>query len=696
MKKLLILFVVALSFHATVTAQNKLKDNLTALKGKIGEVKVDKTVFNQSLDVVTEEIGKLVYTSTEVDEKGKSTKEVYEFFLSDIDKNTVIRKPSGKKMQVSLSTTNGLKFVKHLKEDKLDGYTSSFEILVAGSDEATTVINLITSSIPLVKQSDKNWNTPTDALTWIKDNLGQVTTPSGNISQTFGYDAKKNYLVSYATKKTDSKGASTEEKYDFNLLDINKNDIKVKVSGTNLTVVLGTKGGDRFIKYLKNGALQSYQNDVEISAADIEQARNVIGALTIAITKSKAQFPEFQNSKQALDFITTNISKVDIDTKSVNQKIEFADAKGIKASFHSAETDSKGKTIESLYELYFNDIEENSIACKVSGKKISISFVIKNKQKLIRYSKENVIQSYEYDLDMLSDNLETARCVIEAMKYTLKNTKAAPESFSSMNAAMEFLKNNLGDIKTPSDQYKQTFAGTSIEPFKCQYSFSKTDAKSITIEESFEFYPYMMDPNLVSIKSAGKYLTVNMLNRDKKSFIKRYKNKEQQSYDNELEIMTMDAKQAKDIAEALKYIATNGKLKEKTYTDKQGAINFIISQVGNFKGNGKEVKQKLEMVSNDPCKLNLNITTTDDKGKNTEEIYEFSMSDINKLAVDYKISGKNVSVVLITKNKSKLVKAYKNGAQQAFGTDVEILEDDVNTAKTMVDAFKALAGLCEQ
>ncbi len=482
MKKLLTLVAWSLTTLLLVNAQGNLKDNLAALKGKIGEVKIDKTTYNQSLDIINEETGKLVYTSTVVDEKGKSSKEVYEFFLSDIDKNTVIRKPSGKKMLVSLTTINGLRVIKHLKEDKLDGYISSFEILVAGSDEATSLINLITSCIPLVKPTDRNWNTATDALNWIKDNLGQVSTSTGNVSQTFAFDPQKNYLVSYTSKKTDSKGVATEENYDFNLLDINKNDIKVKVNGTNLFVSLNTTGNERFIKYKKNGALQSYASDLEILATDIEQARNIISALTVGISKSKAQYPEFQNVKQALDYITANITKVDVDSKSVAQKLEFTDSKGIKASFLSTEPDSKGKNIESLYEFYLNDIEDNSVTCKVSGKRVVILFNTKNKQKFIRYSKDNTVQNYQYDMEIQSDNLETARCIIEALKYALKNNKPAPESFANMTAAIDFLKNNLGDIKAGTDQYKQTFNGSSTEPFSCTYTASKTDTKGITTE----------------------------------------------------------------------------------------------------------------------------------------------------------------------------------------------------------------------
>jgi hypothetical protein len=79
-----------------------------------------------------------------------------------------------------------------------------------------------------------------------------------------------------------------------------------------------------------------------------------------------------------------------------------------------------------------------------------------------------------------------------------------------------------------------------------------------------------------------------------------------------------------------------------------------------------------------------------------DEIYEFALSDMNKLMVDLKASGKNVEVVLHCKNKEKLVKVYKNGAQQAWGTDVAIGTNDVETAKNIVEAFKSAIAHCEK
>jgi hypothetical protein len=55
----------------------------------------------------------------------------------------------------------------------------------------------------------------------------------------------------------------------------------------------------------------------------------------------------------------------------------------------------------------------------------------------------------------------------------------------------------------------------------------KTDAKGATMEQSFEFYPYMLDPASLKIGSSGKYLIVGISVNNKKSFIKVFKDGKQ-------------------------------------------------------------------------------------------------------------------------------------------------------------------------
>jgi hypothetical protein len=688
------IIAISIVFTQSTKAQQSLSQVLNNIKSKVTEVQVDKTTYKQSLDVLDEQKGKVKLTIVEVDDKGKAASTAYEFYISDLDKNTLIRKTEGKKLFVSLSIYNKQKFVKLLKEDKLDSYVDNVQILVNESDAAQSIIDNVKSAIPLVKSGEKSWSSASEALAWLKNNIKDVTGKDGNISQAFSYDDKKNYLVKFSVKSQDSKGVTTEEYYNFNLTDINKTKLQVKVIGTSLSVNLETKGLDKNIQYTKNGVLQSFASDVDIYADDIDQARNLISAFTAVIEKSKPSFASYSTLQQATDYINTNIGEVKLDTKPVKQKIAFVPGEGTKVTFTTEETDSKGKVIVHSYDFYLADIEPASVNFKVSGKKAMLLFTTVSKSKLIKYSKDNAVQSFVYDLEILHSDIEILRELIAALNAAVKESAVSPLKWTNVDAAVDFLDANIKGETVGTDQYKLAFESDGADPFPCEYSESRTDSKGVTTDEKFLFYPYTIDVNTIKIESAGKYLKVSAYTKDKKSLIKKIKTTAN-SFGSELEIMAFDAKQAKNIAEALKYLATTAIPKEKDWSNKEIAMKYVVETIGNFSNAGKEVKQKVELVSNDPCKINFTVSTIDNKGVTTEEIFEFSLTDMNKLMVEYKTTGGNVFIKLTCKNQQKLIKVYKNGVQQSYASSVEIMEDDVDTAKNMADALRNAIIKCE-
>jgi hypothetical protein len=677
-------------------SQDKLSQSLTSIKDKVNDVEIDKTTFKQSIDILDANKGKLSFVSVLVDEKGKTAKESFEFYVSDIDKNTIIRKTSGKKLFISLSINNNQKFIKHFKEDKLDSYTNYLEILLSSAEAAQELSNLFKAAIPLVNSGETVWNTNTDALNWLKNHISKINSGSVTVEQSFSFGEPKDYLASFTLKKTDPKNVSTEEKYEFNILDINKKNLTVKISGTQLSVSVETKGNDHFIKYTKNNEQQNLVNGFEIIAEDIDQARNIIAAFSTAIEKSKSVIPDFSSLQKSLDFITKNTTDLTIDKKTLNQKINFTPGNGTKSVFTYAEPDSKGKSIEERYEFYLNDIDANSLNFKVNGKKIIIVPVSKNKTKFIKYYKDNALQDFQNEIDILNADLETSREMVEAFKAAIKNSETQPPTWKTLGDAITFLSNTIKGETIGSDIYKLDFSSISTDPLKIKYVHGKTDVKGISVGQSFEFYPYMLDPGTVKIGASGKYLNVEASVSNKKPFVTVFKEDKQQAFAEDIEIMAFDARQAQDIAEAIKYLANNSKPKEKTWSDKQSAMKFVMENIGALKSEGKEVKQKIELTDNDPCKVSYTVSSSDDKGKTTDEIYEFALNDLNKLMVDFKVSGQNVLVTLTCKNKEKLVKVYKNGTQQAWGTDVEIATNDVETAKNIAEAFKSAITQCEK
>jgi len=693
-----IIGIVILSVSPVLDAksQDKLGQSLTSIKEKVQDVQIDKTTFKQSIDVLDESKGKLSFISVVVDEKGKTAKEGFEFYVSDIDKNTIIRKTSGKKLFITLSINNNQKFIKHFKEDKLDSYTNNFEIQLSGADAAQDLINLFKAAIPLVSSSDKGWNTNTDALNWLKNNISKINSGTSTFEQSFSFGERKDYLAGFTMKKTDQKGGSTEEKYEFSILDINKKNLAVKVSGTQLSVSVETKGNDPYIRYTKNNEQQSFAKDFEIIAEDIEQARNIVAAFSTAIDKSKSVIPDFGSLQNAVDFITKNTTELTLEKKPVSQKINFTPGNGTKSVFIYTEPDSKGKPIEERYEFYLNDLDVNSINFQVSGKKISINAVTQNKTKFIKYYKDNVLQDFQNEIGILAADIETSREMAEAFKSAIKNSETQAASWKSINEAITFLTNTLTGETIGTDVYKLNLSSISADPLSVRYVQGKTDAKGVTVELSLEFYPYMLDPATVKIGSSGKFLNVEVSATGKKSFVKVFKEGKQQAFDDNIVLMAFESKQAKDIAGAIKYLAGNGKPKDKVWSDKQSVIKFITENTIDIKNEGKEVKQKIGNINDDPCRVSLTVSTADDKGKTTDEMYEFTLSDMNKSTVDLKVSGKNVEVIITCKNKEKLVKVYKNGVQQAWGTEARVEVSDVETARNIVEAFKSAITQCEK
>ncbi len=677
-------------------SQGNIHESLLSIKGKVQDVQIDKSTFKQSVDILDEAKGKLSFVSIVADEKGKTTKESFEFYVSDIDKNTIIRKTSGKKLFISLSINNNQKFIKHYKEDKLDSYTNYFEILFSNTDGAQDMVNLFKSTIPLVSSGEKGLNTSTDALNWLKKNISKINTGSTSVDESFGFGDRKDYLATFTVKKTDQKNVSTEEKYELNVLDINNKTLSVKISGTQLSVSIETKSDNRYIKYMKNNEFQGFINNFEIIAEDIDQARGIISALTVASDKSKQNFPDFGNLQKSIDFITKSTIDIPSDKKTLTQKINFTPGNGTKSVFTYAEPDSKGKLTEERHEFYLNDMDANNVNFKVSSSKITLICLSKNKTKFIKYFKDNILQDFEYEVDILTNDIETSREMTEAFKAAIKSSEVQPFTWKSISDAMSNLTNSIKGETIGSDVYKLSIGANTTEPLYVKYVQGKTDSKGVSSEQSFEYYPYTLDPSSVKIVSEGKYLGVSVYVLNKKSFIKIEKDGKQQSFDNGIEIMAFDSRQAQDIAEAIKYLANNSKPKARVWSDKQAAMDFIIANTVEIKSEGQDVKQKISLTNNDPCKVSLSITTADDKGKTTDEIYEFALSDMNKLSVDYKVSGKSVFVTLMSKNKEKLIKAYKNGVQQAYGSDVEIEENDVEIARNVAEAFKSAIGFCEK
>jgi hypothetical protein len=683
-------FVYSIFFVVAVKAQ-KLDDIISGLKTNLGEVIIDKTTYNQSIEFVDEAKGKVRYESVAVTEKGEMTKSAYEFYIPDIDKNTLVRKPSGKKFFVTLWLNNKQKFIKYYKNDNFEAYTDNLEIQVMSPDMAQNVIDLLKSAIPLIKNAEKTWNTAAEALSWLQANIGNVKQKAGEKQQSFSYTTNTN-LVELTVNEPDAKGTQIEEKFNWNVTDLNKSKILVKVAGTTLLVTLETKNSDKYIRYEKGGVLQNYVSGLEIASDDIDHARNIIAAFNAVVDKSKPVVPVFKTQQAALEYLKTHVGEVASEKKLV-QKIDFGGETSTFCTLSADETDSKGKVVTSVYEFYLADASP-AVVFRVSGKKIIVPVKMAGENEYVRYTKDKLVQNYVNEVEIYMNDIETAREAVVALTTAVKASAAAPMRFNTVAEAMKFIQSHVEDGIINGEQYNISFEGRATEPYGSTYTIHKTDTKGVATSDSFVFYPYTLDVNNVKVETSGKYLAVNVLMAGKKPYVKKIRNN-QSSFGSELSIMCFDVKKAKDIASAFRFLSANTTPKGSAFANRQAALDFVQNKTGETTASGKTIKQKVEQANDNPCKITVTVTTTDDKGKTTEEIYEFTLLDINKQVIEYKPVGPNVVVTLSCKNKQKLIKFYKDGDQQSFTSDVELLYTDIDVARNISDAVRMAAGLCE-
>ena len=696
LKNLLVLFTLTFLQFTIINGQGNQNLTINDLASKVGIVQADKVTYQQTLKVLDNKKGKIEVSVTMVEGEKKTSNYSFEFYLSDIDKNTIISKPSGKTINVELSVQNNLKFIKVFAEGALKEYSSRMEILATDADNARAIIDNLKSAIPQIKPSELQFATLKDASEWLSKNIGEVKIGTDHFVQSVTYDQAKPYLLNYTQTKTDSKGVATNYVFYFNLDDINKNTITISISGNLMKVKLATKGNQNFIKVTKNNEPQSYDKDIEIVFDDLDKARNTINALNAAIANTKPILPTFKSKKEALDKIGTWISKSNAGTNQYTQSFAFDVANPDKLTIILNITETKGKTEESKFEFYTFDADANLVGVSASGKDAQITLNIKGKVKYIKVFKNNIQQSYDDQIVLHSHDIESARQAAEAFRYIVNNSEYKSQTYKSVSEALNLLKEGVSNVTSGATQINQTVGYSSGEPYLLTFKTVKTDSKGAATEESFSFYPYILDNKLSNVYVSGKIISLVLKGKDKTKLIRSSKNGEIQNYVGEVEIQFSDILIARDVFASISNIIDKSVPKVKTWSSKSTAAAFATSGIKDLSIGKIQVKQKMEMVGNDECKFNYNFITVDEKGVSKEEIFEFSMIDINKLKIIINADGKVIKLKIETKKQEKLIKYYKDSKLQNFASSLEFIFDDYNLARQVQESLIYVAGECEK
>ena len=685
---ILLISIFLYSFHMVSGQDTETIDWLDDYRGEViagsNTYKYEYTFFNK-------ELCGLDIKSIKTDKKGNESVGRNELYLSDIDEHAIGFKVSGKYITVSMETKSSQKFIRNYEDDEFKSYVSSIDIYTDQVDKARALINVFREKLEDCNQQNKSWGSLKESLGWMADNISSTTKGGTEYVQSFSFDDVKSHLAVFKRKYNDSKGNEITEAFSFNLADVDPAKVNLDVSGTDLSIELNTKNDEKYIRIMENGEVQNYDNDFEILVSSLEDARDIVQAFKYAIPLCKPVYQSYSDVNQALIFLKENIKEMVSGSYRYEQLLDYENKPDGMVSFVSKRTDSKGTTIENKYQLYLNELEPK-VELSVSGEDVLLELQVKDNQKLIKTFKDGELQNYSNEFEIFTGDIESARELANAFNYAILNRDPGLHQWTDPGKASAWISSNVGTITISGESYAQDVSFDADNHYKTVLDLTTTDSDSET-KKTIEFYIADINKDDLELSTSGKELNIEVTT-GKEKLVKVTESDELQNYSSSIEFMFEDTRQARNFIGALKYLASNIKPSEKSFSDNQSAFKYISSNLPAVSTGTYRYDQTIEMIDDDPCRIKFSVIQLDSKEISTGFVYEFVMADINPGTVKLEISGKEMTVQLETKGRQKLIKPYKNGEPQNFDDDFEIFCNDVMVARNIVSAIKTMAGKC--
>lgn len=531
-----------------------LKAGLDWLADNISATTQDETEYNQSFSYDGARNYLVAFNRNYNDSKGNKINEVYSFNLADLDPDAVSLNVRGTDLSIELNTKDNDKYIGISENGDMQNYDNDFEILVPGLEEARDIVQAFRYVIPLSKPEYTTFPDASQASLYLKENIREITAGSYTYTQSFDQENTPHGIVTYTSKRTDSKGTTTESKYQLYLNELQP-EAELSVSGTDVILELNVKDKQKLIRTFEDSELQNYSNQIEIYASDIESARELANAFNYAVINSDPGLLNWTDAAKASEWLSSNIGTVAEPGTSYEQKLSFDPGNNYKTVLNVITIDSKGQTDE-VFEFYVSDIDRDNLELSTSSKKMFVE-VSTGKEKLVRVTKSGEIQNYGSSVDFLFEDTRQARNFINALKYLASGVKQQEKSFADSRSAFKYISSSLAPVSTGSYKYDQSVEMIDDDPCRIKFMVTQLDSKDASTGYVYEFAMSDINPEAVKLEISGKEMTVELETKAKEKLIKPYKNGEPQNFDYDFEIFTDDVVAARNIIGAIKTMAKN-------------------------------------------------------------------------------------------------------------------------------------------
>lgn len=501
-------------------------------------------------------------------------------------------------------------------------------------------------------------------------------------------------VVSLEINETTLKDGETDTfNYQFNLADIDINTVRTVTEKDVINVQLFAGKKQDLLKLTQNGEKISYENEIFLYAADIENGRAIEELIEAAIPlaeKITENRLSLKTYAEHVDWLTNNVKDVNLIEKQYSQSIIGLETYPGKLELKVSENNGKSATSET-FQFNASTINPNSLLFKIEGEVFSVTMETSRKLKTIKYFKEGEQQNYTNNLKVVCESVELARDFQKVMKefIALSTTKFenSLQKVTSISGGISIVNNLIEKVDVNENSTSQNLKGDCVVLFQQNFENSK---KNSVNEFILNFKD--LNKNSVNYETKGQEVVLTVDTKGGNDFIKYTEDGEQKNFENELTFYASEVEDAIVIKNALQEIIAlcNQEKPEYEGISKAEKLTKLKENLQKVTINDVTFDQSL---SSDAEGLSVTFKKVEITSKKSEEtVSEFNLKDINPGSVMMETSGKSVIVKASTYYMDKIIKFYEDGEIENYQNSIEIEANDIENARRIKFLLETITG----
>ena len=246
------------------------------ISNHLKDVAIEDENFRQSF---TYQQDQPYLVTIEIEEVNETETFTYSLNLADLNSNGLNFDTKGSQVVINLETSGEADLIKVLENGELDEYDDDFEFLANGIEEARYLVEAFKKAVRMSKDMQETGfiegnpsPTKSETLDFLASTLSEVVIGEDAYKQKITATGEDDCVINYEV--TDVSEGETAI-YKFNLIDINVHKTKFFADDDEIFISLETIGENDLIEEIIEGTTEGFENEIEIRAAGIEEARKL-------------------------------------------------------------------------------------------------------------------------------------------------------------------------------------------------------------------------------------------------------------------------------------------------------------------------------------------------------------------------------------------------------------------------------------